>query len=90
MKSDLQSYFLIYILVINALSFLTVGVDKLKAKRRKWRIPESRFFIFGLLGGASGVYLGMQLFRHKTQHRKFTIGIPVLIILNVICLYYLW
>lgn len=87
---DFSFYYAIFLLVLNAGSFWLVGWDKYKARKNKWRIPERRFFILGLFGGAPGVYIGMQLFRHKTQHRKFTIGIPLLIILNLISGYYLY
>jgi len=75
----------VYPVMINMIAFVMVGRDKRKSQKNKWRTPESSFFVIGLLGGAIGVYLGMQLFRHKTKHRKFTVGIPLLIILN--CLY---
>jgi uncharacterized membrane protein YsdA (DUF1294 family) len=79
----------IFLLVINLFGFLTVGLDKAKAKRDRWRIPEKHFFIVSVLGGAVGVYLGMKLFRHKTKHKKFVYGIPILIVLNLVSIYYL-
>jgi len=89
----MKSYLLplaIYLLVINCLGFLMVWADKRKARRNRWRIAEKRFFQLALLGGALGVYLGMRAFRHKTQHRLFTLGIPTLALLNVAALGYLF
>jgi len=86
---NMNSYVWIYLILINVISFISVGWDKRKAKKRRWRIPEKRLFILAIAGGALGVYFGMQHFRHKTQHRKFTVGIPVLIILNIVVFYYL-
>jgi uncharacterized membrane protein YsdA (DUF1294 family) len=79
----------IFLLVINLFGFLIVGLDKFKAKRGRWRTPEKHFFIVSLIGGAFGVYLGMRLFRHKTKHKKFIYGIPVLIVLNMVGIYYI-
>jgi len=87
---DFSYYFTIFLLILNGCSFCLVGWDKYRARKNQWRIPERRFFILGIFGGAPGVYTGMQLFRHKTQHRKFTIGIPLLIFLNLISAYYLF
>lgn len=78
-----------YVLIINILGFFTAGYDKLKAKYGKWRVPERRLFLLALMGGAIGVYTGMKVFHHKTKHRLFTVGIPVLIIINIIFAYFL-
>ncbi|NLI92315.1 MAG: DUF1294 domain-containing protein [Peptococcaceae bacterium] len=82
-------YPFIYLLVINLAGFFTIGLDKSKARKDRWRIPERRFFILAFFGGSLGVYLGMHLFRHKTQHVKFTVGIPLMIILNIFCGYFI-
>jgi len=79
---------LVYLLIINLLGFITVIFDKNKAKRRRFRVPEKYFFLIGVLGGALGVYLGMRLFRHKTRHRRFVYGIPLLIVVNLFMLYF--
>lgn len=63
-----------------------MGIDKFKARRGLWRIPEKTLFLSALLGGAMGSILGMKLFRHKTKHRSFTIGMPCLFLLNVAAL----
>lgn len=77
----------IYFLIVNTIAFVTVVLDKNKAKQSHFRVPEKYFFILSIVGGALGVYLGMQLFRHKTQHRWFIYGIPLLIIVNLVMLY---
>ncbi|KUO59471.1 MAG: hypothetical protein APF84_19390 [Gracilibacter sp. BRH_c7a] len=86
---DFYSFLAAYLAIINILSFLMFGYDKFKAKRDGWRIPERRFLVLGLLGGAIGLYLGMRIFRHKTRHRLFVFGIPLLMTLNLIIIYYL-
>lgn len=78
-----------YIFVFNAIAFIMVGYDKKRAIKEKWRVPEKKFFIFALLGGALGVYIGMNHFRHKTLHMHFAYGIPLIIILNIGLLYLL-
>ena len=75
---------LIYLVGINVIGIGLMGVDKSLAGRRKRRIPESRFFIISLLGGALGTWIGMKLWRHKTKHKSFTFGIPVLFVINAV------
>lgn len=75
------------IVVMNVLGFTLMGFDKLKAKNKAWRVPEINFFIIALFGGALGVFLGMQTFRHKTRHFSFVFGIPVLFVLNILMTY---
>ena len=75
-----MKYFLLYLLLINAAAFLLMLVDKLKAKKNRWRIPERTLFGSALLGGSIGAILGMYTFRHKTKHLKFTLGIPTILI----------
>ena len=77
-------YLLAYLLIINAAAFLLMLVDKLKAKRGLWRIPEATLMWSAALGGSIGALLGMNLFRHKTKHPKFTIGIPLILAAQVI------
>ena len=79
----------IYLLVINIAAFAIMGIDKHKAHRHKWRISESSIFLVGLLGGGSGVLLGMRIFHHKTKHLKFTLGIPLVVLTNIVLLWYL-
>lgn len=75
---------LYYLLIINAAGFLLMLVDKWKAKKNRWRVRESTLLIVAALGGSIGSLAGMYLCRHKTQHLKFTLGIPL--ILSAQCL----
>ena len=75
---------LIYLLIINALSFLLMLMDKQKAKKDRWRIPEKTLLATALLGGSLGAIAGMKIFRHKTKHSKFAIGLPVILAIQVV------
>lgn len=89
--SDLIYVILIYFTVINVTGFVLTVSDKKKAKAGKWRVPEKTLFIVSILGGSVSVYLAMRLFRHKTKHKRFMIGIPVIIALQlalIIVLYF--
>lgn len=68
----------LYLLIINALGLLIMLADKEKAKKHRWRIPESTLLTVAALGGSIGCYAGMRLFHHKTRKPKFSIGIPVI------------
>ena len=76
--------FLLYLLTINAAAFLFMLMDKWKAKKNRWRIPEATLMTLAALGGSIGSLLGMYLFRHKTKHPKFTLGIPAILALQVV------
>ena len=78
-----------YLLAINALSFLLYGLDKYKAKKGKWRISEATLLLMAVIGGSIGAWAGMLLWHHKTMHKKFKHGIPVIIILQVGLVFYL-
>ena len=75
---------LIYLLLINAAGFLLMLIDKIKAKKNLWRIPEITLLTAAILGGSIGCLMGMRLFRHKTLHPQFSIGIPVIIALQAV------
>ena len=75
-----MKYFLIYLLIVNAIAFALMFIDKQKAKKKKWRISEATLMGFAALGGSIGALMGMYTFRHKTLHKKFTIGIPAILI----------
>ena len=75
-----MGYVLLYLIIINALGFLIMLIDKQKAKIKKWRIPEARLMLTAALGGSVGTLLGMYTFRHKTKHIKFTLGVPAILI----------
>jgi Predicted membrane protein len=70
----------VYLLGINLVSFFLMGIDKSKARRRKWRIPEKTLFAFALLGGSIGSILGMRIFHHKTRHWYFVWGMPCILL----------
>lgn len=80
---------LIYLAAINLVTFLIYGVDKLKAKHHWWRVPEATLLLLAVLGGSVGAWLGMQAFRHKTQHKKFKYGVPAIFLLQLTVTIYL-
>lgn len=82
-------FFFIYIGIINLLSFLGMGWDKYLAKKNKWRTPEASLFGIAFIGGGIGSYIGMQVFRHKTKKPIFKFGMPIMIIINLISIYYI-
>lgn len=83
MELDVLTYITIYLLVLNIIGFLIMGIDKRRAKKRMWRIPEKTFFIVSLLGGSIGTWAGMYTFRHKTKHWYFVIGMPLILALQI-------
>ena len=78
-----------YVIIINFLGLLLMGIDKRKAVKNHWRIPERTLFVVSLLGGSIGSFVGMYLFRHKTKHLRFTIGIPVILVLQILAVLFL-
>lgn len=80
----MQEVALLWLLVWNFIAFALMGVDKAKARRGRWRIPEKTLFLSAILGGSVGAMLGMSLFRHKTQHRSFRLGMPLILALQVL------
>mgnify|MGYP001084726061 CR=1 FL=1 len=79
--------FLYYLAAINLYSFILAGADKLAAKKGRRRVRERTLFLTAAAGGSPGLLLAMLLFRHKTRHKKFTIGIPALLIIQLLLLY---
>ena len=77
-------YIAIYLVSINIIGFFIMGIDKLKAKKGMWRIPENTLFLFAFLGGGIGTIAGMYTFRHKTKKLKFTMGMPAIVILEIL------
>lgn len=73
----------IYVLVINLVLFAVMGIDKYKARKGLWRIPEKTLFGLAIAGGSLGGILGMQVFRHKTKHLSFKIGFPAILVLQL-------
>lgn len=82
-------YFLIYFIFINLFTFLTFGLDKYRAVKKRWRIPERRLFLLAAAGGSLGAETGMLVFRHKTKHARFIFGIPAILLLQVCLLLFL-
>ena len=78
------------IAILNVITFLVYGIDKWKAKKEKWRIPESTLLLLAFVGGSIGALLGMKVWHHKTMHKKFKYGIPLIMILQIGILLYLW
>ncbi len=79
-----------YIVMMNLVSFALMGIDKYKAKKKAWRIPEATLFLFAIFGGSIGSILGMFLFHHKTRHWYFLYGLPLILIVQLVCIYLLW
>ena len=73
-----------YLLIVNAAAFVLMLADKIKAKKNKWRIPEATLMGTAAIGGSIGAIAGMYCFRHKTRHPKFTIGLPVILALQIV------
>ncbi|SDQ44542.1 Uncharacterized membrane protein YsdA, DUF1294 family [Virgibacillus subterraneus] len=80
---------ILFLIGVNAMAFILMGIDKQKAIRHKYRIPERTFWGLAILGGAVGAFLGMKRYRHKTKHRLFTLGMPSLIVIHIILIVYL-
>ena len=78
-----MKYFLLYLLLINAAAFLLMLIDKRKARKNRWRIPERTLMLSAALGGSVGALLGMYTFRHKTRHLKFTLGVPAILVTQI-------
>ena len=79
---------LIYLAVINVVTFFMYGIDKWKAKKSKWRLREAALLGLAVLGGSIGAWLGMQVWHHKTQHKKFKYGVPAIIIVQLALIVY--
>jgi len=86
---EVISILAIYFAAVNLIAFFLMGIDKRKARRKAFRIPESTLFIMALIGGSIGSIAGMYLFRHKTQHWYFVWGMPLILILQAVLLLWL-
>lgn len=84
-----MKYFLLYLLLINAVGFALMLIDKWKAKHNRWRIKEATLMTVAALGGSVGSLLGMYTIRHKTKHIKFTVGIPLILVAQIALAIYL-
>ena len=83
-------YLLWYLAAVNVVTFTVYGIDKSKARRGAWRIPEKTLFLLPLLGGSVGALLGMKIFRHKTKHWYFVWGIPIILLAQTALAAWLW
>jgi uncharacterized membrane protein YsdA (DUF1294 family) len=72
-----------YFLLMNLIAFSSMGIDKRRARKNKWRIPEAQLFLWALLGGSLGSVIGMRVFRHKTKHWYFKYGMPLILIVQI-------
>ena len=81
---DIWLIIAVYLAVTNLIGLALMGIDKAKAKRRKWRIPEATLFLIAAIGGAVGSIAGMYIFRHKTKHLSFVIGMPLILVLHIV------
>ena len=80
---------LIYLIIINVVTFLMFGIDKWKARNSKWRIRETALLGLAVLGGSIGAWFGMKVWHHKTLHKKFRYGIPAIIIIQLVIIVYI-
>ena len=85
----MHQYSMYYLLAINIVSLFLYGIDKYKAKKNKWRISEATLLMMAVIGGSIGAWVGMRLWHHKTMHKKFKYGIPIIIIMQVSLVVYL-
>ena len=81
---------LVYLVIVNAAGFVLMLVDKQKAIRGAWRIPEKTFFSLAVAGGSMGCIAGMYTFRHKTKHKAFTVGMPAILLLQFVAVLLYW
>ena len=80
----MQETVIYYLIIINIVTFLVYGIDKWKAKKSLWRVRENSLLMLAILGGSIGAWLGMKVWHHKTQHKKFRYGIPAIIIIQLV------
>ena len=85
----MMNIILYYLLAVNIVTFLLYGVDKYKAKKGRWRISEVTLLTMAAIGGSIGAWAGMRLWHHKTMHKKFKYGIPLIIIMQIALVVYL-
>lgn len=88
--NEIHIILIIYLIAINIATFFVYGIDKWKARRSKWRIPESTLLTLAVLGGSIGAFIGMRTWHHKTMHNKFKYGVPLIINLQVVLAVYIY
>lgn len=82
--------FIYYLILMNIFSFAVFWIDKEKAKKRKWRVSEKNLFLLAILLGSPGCILGMHILRHKTKHPRFYLGMPVILIFQIVIFYLIY
>ncbi len=85
---DIYQILAVYLLIMNIVGIIIMGLDKHRAKKNRWRIPEKTLFIVSAIGGSAGTWAGMYLFRHKTKHWYFVIGMPLIFMIHVVIAVY--
>lgn len=85
----MNDYIYYYLLAVNLLAFVLFGIDKQKACHNLWRIPEKTLLLSTLIGGSAGAILGMQFFHHKTRKPKFVIGVPVILVVEIVVVWFI-
>lgn len=88
LNANLLDHLWIYLIVMNLVGILMMGIDKERARNHRYRIPEKTLFTIAAVGGSIGVWCGMYLFRHKTKHLTFVIGIPLILVIQVLLILY--
>ena len=88
-KKVMANALLYYLIVINVVTFLVYGIDKWKAKQGSWRISEATLLILAVIGGSIGALLGMKVWRHKTMHKKFKYGLPLILLAQIALIYFI-
>ena len=83
-------YIIGFLITINVITFIVYGIDKLKAKKQKWRISEATLLLLATAGGSIGAWLGVKIWHHKTLHKKFRYGIPLIILAQIALSIYLF
>ena len=92
-KENILLYIVIYLAIINVITFVVYGLDKWKAKQSKWRIRESTLLGLAAIGGSIGALLAMKVWRHKTQHNQFKYGVPLMLFAQIaigVAIWYFW
>lgn len=90
MNKEVAYIILGYLAAINVITFFLYGIDKWKAKRNKWRVSEARLLWFSVVGGSVGALLGMKVWHHKTMHKKFKYGVPLILVAQVTLVVLAW
>lgn len=85
-----QKLLIAYLVILNLTGLFIMWSDKRRARKKQWRIPEKMLFLVSLLGGSIGTWGGMYLFRHKTKHWYFVLGMPLILVLQIVAGWYLW